>query len=419
MRLSLSPDGLPVAMGQFLALPPKEREVLAMLIAEAPSAVSKDKLLRTVWSGRPASDESLARCISQLRRRLPGVTIESLYGHGYRLVPGEEELDALFQNAAQAPSPALNAYLYANGLVQARTLPSLREALRILAELRQRYPRFAPAPVLQATAIAAGLSWGLAGELGCGTDEAFAHLDAAARIDADCPGMHACRAWLLDLGWRFGEAACCYALARSTAPHDIAARCYHARHLLALGEADQAVELLRPIPELQPYSVLNRHLYGLALFFAGRRDEALSEATHAAALHPRNAVAEGLRLLILLSESPGEDLLLQARRLAAGEQGAPYFTGVLAYALARCGRHDEALDQVSVARIADPLRLPGLAFCLAALAELGRVDEARQVVEALFATGSGPLPMALHDPLVAPLCRDGRVEAIRRSIIAG
>lgn len=87
-RLSLDPAQYPCLDGVPLPLPPKERQVLALLISASPTVVTKADFARGAWGGQPMSDESLARCIRQLRIRVPGCSdlLEVVYGVGYRLL---------------------------------------------------------------------------------------------------------------------------------------------------------------------------------------------------------------------------------------------------------------------------------------------------------------------------------------------
>lgn len=53
-----------------IALRPKSFEVLRLLLEHAGRIVSKDQLMRTVWPDVTVGDESLAQCISEIRRAL-------------------------------------------------------------------------------------------------------------------------------------------------------------------------------------------------------------------------------------------------------------------------------------------------------------------------------------------------------------
>jgi DNA-binding winged helix-turn-helix (wHTH) protein len=78
-------DGLLFYDGKGLHVPPKELQVLRVLVEAAGVLVSKDRLLDCVWPGGEVSEESLTRCICALRKIL-GVNrsyIKTIYGKGY------------------------------------------------------------------------------------------------------------------------------------------------------------------------------------------------------------------------------------------------------------------------------------------------------------------------------------------------
>lgn len=70
---------------------PKVFEVLLALACHDGNLVTRDDLIREVWSGRPTSDEPINRCLSQLRGHLddrskPHQYVETLQRRGYRLM---------------------------------------------------------------------------------------------------------------------------------------------------------------------------------------------------------------------------------------------------------------------------------------------------------------------------------------------
>lgn len=73
-----------------LSYQPKELAALCLLVQHAGELVTKEHLIDAVWGGSPASDESIARCISAIKSRLreacPGADtlIKTEYGRGYR-----------------------------------------------------------------------------------------------------------------------------------------------------------------------------------------------------------------------------------------------------------------------------------------------------------------------------------------------
>ena len=56
--------------GRAIELRPKSFEVLCLLAQNAERVVSRDELAAAVWRGRVATDESIAQCISDIRRAL-------------------------------------------------------------------------------------------------------------------------------------------------------------------------------------------------------------------------------------------------------------------------------------------------------------------------------------------------------------
>lgn len=68
-------------------LPPKELQVLHLLLASAGTLISKDLLLEHVWPRCDIGEESLTRCIYVLRRAFGAHKgyIQTVYGKGYRL----------------------------------------------------------------------------------------------------------------------------------------------------------------------------------------------------------------------------------------------------------------------------------------------------------------------------------------------
>lgn len=75
--------------GRTARLEPLVADVLAELIAHAGDLVSREHLLTRVWAGRVVVEESVTRCVTQIRRALgdtpPFRLVETLPKRGYRL----------------------------------------------------------------------------------------------------------------------------------------------------------------------------------------------------------------------------------------------------------------------------------------------------------------------------------------------
>ena len=93
--------------GTTLRLESKVMEVLLCLAEHAGEAVSKEKLLQTVWPGTFVSDDVLFRSVSELRRILEDdarepTIIQTIPKRGYRLVAPVEWVDEVQESKAEA-----------------------------------------------------------------------------------------------------------------------------------------------------------------------------------------------------------------------------------------------------------------------------------------------------------------------------
>lgn len=81
-------DGTLFRKGRRVRIPPKELAVLSLLLETSEEIITKDTILSRVWPDEIASDESLTRCIYNIRRLLKEDRefryIETVYGKGYR-----------------------------------------------------------------------------------------------------------------------------------------------------------------------------------------------------------------------------------------------------------------------------------------------------------------------------------------------
>jgi len=83
-------DGRLLHEGRPVALAPKERAVLRVLVDAGGRVVAKDELLDRAWPDEDVSESSLTRCMHTLRNQLGNGArgaecIETVYGQGYRL----------------------------------------------------------------------------------------------------------------------------------------------------------------------------------------------------------------------------------------------------------------------------------------------------------------------------------------------
>lgn len=402
MSLTIGDEGMLYSSGMPVPLPPKERGILAILMIRAPAVVPKDEVIRTVWNGRHTSDESLARCVSSLRRHLPGLRIESVYGVGYRLVSTSLQSDPTVQSMTGVPSSAANAYFYASNLIEIRTERAMQVAMETLGTLLTDHPDFAPGHVLAAHAIAIALAWGRLPNDGVALARAQAHLDAAERLRKDVPGALACRAWLSAIHWKFDEAERQFREAVEKHPGDANALVQQSWHLLACDRAPEALESLKRAQRLHPFAVVPGTFMATVLSHLERWDEAIAVCRRVATIYPTPPVAKFM-LLLQLNREPSPALVEQTRMGSNDPDTAALFASLHAYALSRCGQPEAARAAIDDALRWPPGRATERLFMAAPLVELGERDAAVRVIVESYESGYGYLPAFLRSPLLAPL----------------
>ena len=132
-------DGVARALGG-----PRQRMVLAVLLASANRVVSQDALIEAVWAGEPpeAAKAALHSYVSLLRKELGGEILRE--GNGYRVVVAQDALDAfLFERlvagardaVATDPGVALATLREALGLWQGSPYGDLGSAPALVAEV--------------------------------------------------------------------------------------------------------------------------------------------------------------------------------------------------------------------------------------------------------------------------------------------
>ncbi len=90
-----------------IELRPKSFEVLCLLAQNAERVVSRDELAAAVWRGRVATDESIAQCISDIRRALGDADqhlLQTVPRRGYMLKAPAQQMQAA-PAVVQVPAP--------------------------------------------------------------------------------------------------------------------------------------------------------------------------------------------------------------------------------------------------------------------------------------------------------------------------
>lgn len=400
-------DGFVCLRGVPLHLPPKERAVLHLLLVCWPDVVSKEVFANRIWPHQAMSDESLARCVAQLRPALTaqgGLTIRSVYRTGYRLtsectVTGSPALTAFpclsrLHHEATAQPRQVTTLLHARQLTHQRSGASLVRAQQLLRELIAQAPDYLAAKLALAECMTSAVSCGLKVQSDS-LRESLAQLRLIEAQAPDLPGLHTEMAHLLDCQWRFSEASDLHEQAASSAAPDDQALYYRGWHQLCIGRPQEAAESLRLALDLNPYSVTLGVLRARSLTACGELEAGLLQAEQVTRMAPDNLTAQVYLLGNRAFLEPRADLLDEAEKITPGPALWPFAASTLAYVFARCGSPDRArLVMAESAAEGVSMRVNHLA----ALICLGELRVAMALALAAARQGCGQLPLIINAP---------------------
>ncbi|UIN22250.1 winged helix-turn-helix domain-containing protein [Herbaspirillum frisingense] len=418
MPLRLNSRGIPTWRGTELDLPPKERAVLTQLIQNSPDPVSKDAIIQHAWMGdRSVSDDSLVRCISQLRKALPDAKIESVYGYGYRLLLARDSTG--FQ-----PVPSTNAsmaheqFLHASMLAQQHSAKPLKQAISVFRSITLTAPNFAPAKIGLAKTITTAMAIGLDSYVGVSQAEAIEHLEAAAVLVPDSPDLLSAQAWLRDSQWRFREARAMHIEALRMAPDNADALLFYGLHLSGTGRPEEAIGPLRRLLILRPYSIQIRAILARTLGMLNRYAEAMEEIAIAedhdyAGSSP---ALKGVKIMVSAAFEPTQRLAQIAEKLSSSTNIPPYARINLPYVLAQCGLLCKARNLVQERLQSCLPNSPEGILMVKDLVAIGEMEQAAERLLGAFTARFSYLPLFLQSPELAPLLTHPAVEKAYREM---
>ncbi|QEI08977.1 hypothetical protein FXN63_26355 [Pigmentiphaga aceris] len=390
-----------------LTLPPKARAALGLLLQEWPAVVPKRRFAQDIWRGA-MSDESLARCMTQLRNGLLGITrlkIRAIYGEGYQLqvvdpaapasaVPTPQSMHLRLLDTAMAAPALAETLLYARTLIQRYTPSSLLRAEDLLRGLIEHAPDYVPAKIAFAESLASQVSCGL-GLRPERIEEGLDLIDDAARRAPDATGLWSQRAHLLDCAWRFDEASLVHARALETGMADPITHYHHGWHLLACGRFDEAVQALSRAHSLAPLSRGLTTMLARAYTFVDQPENGLQYARKAYAEHPDSLQAHIYLLTYEAYVQPRAELIDQLMQIRLGPGSWSFAASSMAYGLARCGAFDAAA--AVIARHANDNPSMRATFT-SALLLLGETEAAHARIADAAELGCGFLPLSMRAP---------------------
>lgn len=398
--------------GEPIALPRKIAAALALLVARDGGLVTRDELADAVWGDRAPSDDSIARCLYQLRRLVPlgdgKLLVRTVHGSGFRFAVPLRKRRAGGKVSAQklldcAPSgEPFDLLQQARELVGKMMAHEVEAALAAVDHVLDRWPNYAPAWSFRADLhLLSAMRWfgaprdnalnaRLAAERAIALDAEYAPgwavLGAvAALVEDDVPQGLACleRAIVLD-----GD----YFMARG----------YHALALLSAGECLRAREEARRALARNSLSSRLQIWYPWTLFCSNAVEEALA---HLEAAVAGPFIVDSLECALAAAAAcvgQHDRALEVARHGVVRWRNQPWLMAGYAYVMARAGDPREAERELPELAAREGVSLPPSSLAPVYVA-LGRDEAARACVDRAYRLGD---PFASHmpyDPRLAPL----------------
>ncbi|MEA2564107.1 MAG: hypothetical protein QOH06_5611 [Acidobacteriota bacterium] len=414
--------------GRPVPLAPQSVETLRALVEHSGSLITKQELMDRVWPDRFVEENSLNKCVSELRkalgdRRLDPLFIETVARRGYRFLPG-----------VRRPAPGPMPPIVANG-------PQVRPiTVRVTVEmtLDEGQPRPGEDEIARRIAIALA-GGGARGERRDLRRRATRDTHAYRLYrEARCHVLrYTSTAWRKSLECYEGAIAQdpSFALAHADLAISSALACLYytsseevrqrarsaALQAVAidpgLGEAHLAMALVRCLLDwdwdgaersfhqalaLDPEQAWSHDYYGLFLMLMGRFREALPILERAVHLNPIRIAAKGDLGLYHLFTGAVEGSLSHHRRALELDPFCGLKRVDYARTLERAGRPDEAIAEGRATLQIDDV--PWARVWLArAHALAGRPEEARRILVPLGTAGVSPVfPALIHAALGEP-----------------
>ncbi|MDQ1901630.1 winged helix-turn-helix domain-containing protein [Paracoccus sp. WLY502] len=399
-------NGLLRHKGGVVRLPPKETRMLACLVEASGAIVPVHLLLDRVWGDEPVGPESLTRCMSMLRAQLARLTpepvIETFHRRGYRLVlPVKHyavEPTGVLQPIRQTPfRQAEELLLQAQQLIGRRSRIEVSMARERLGKAIEVDPNYLPALTAMADLHVTCAMRRYELPRHAGARAAAVASDTLERFP-EAAGAKAVLGFVRTVveGEVNGVALLNEAVQHE--PEGWIIRFYRGWALGGLGRFDEAVADMEEGLRLSPMNPgLVGGAFGHVLFCARRTQEALTLLREATPILPLTTTVHAVFTEVASWLGLHEEALAHGRATEELSEGASSLSVVLADALARAGRPDEA--RATLDRLAKQGDLgPVPSFVAAVQLALGHRDMARAALAQADEEGCTYRHLARWDP---------------------
>lgn len=405
--------------GQPIHLPPKEKGLLHLLLEARGQIVRKSELVAKIWEVNQASDESISRTVYRLRVSMASSggseVVETVYNSGFRItvpirVSNMDESSSLNAMTHSQRPNAVAALISAREFLARRSIEDIDAAASAVRHAISIDPSFSAAwsTLAEIRIFQAVRSLRPPREVGWLAKEA---VQSALEIDPKSAAALSIRGWIRSMIEQDGERGLLdLDAAVKHDPDYWAANLLRGWVLQAAGRHAEALLMMRRALELNPVGHSVNGILALYLMFSGDLDQALSVALELAKRFPTIDNAQGIAAVVCSVHGMHDEAIAFGRKAMRLAPHTPIMHTPLAYALAHCGRHDEARGVVNTIEMSN-LPRPTAALAPIYLA-LGDREKTIELLKDASERGVPQFAWTRDDPRLSALKRDPVVEQL-------
>ncbi|MGF7181560.1 hypothetical protein RBB76_13625 [Tunturiibacter psychrotolerans] len=243
--------------------------------------------------------------------------------------------------------------------------------------------------------------------------------EAAERAMALEPSMieaHTAYACALAMDWQWSEAEGEFERALTLGSHQGTYRQYSA-FLSVLGRYDEAWSYLQIAQQLDPFSYRQKVSYARFLYVSRLYEEAVEHFARPSSYGPLPLEVSALRALIEVQLGRHTEAMKLAQTLQRNVGGQPFFRGLIAEVVARCGEIEVAIKMIDDRRLFAP-ETPLSHFRRASLAlAIGDQKRAGRYLNQAFEEREAELPWAAVEPRFDEMRENEEFRAIVDAVV--
>lgn len=335
--------------GDKIHVPPKELQLLKILLRHRGRVVSLETIEQEIWPRQQVSYASIARCVYELRKILGDqdrAIVVSVPKRGYRFglaVSGRpaQVVGSTALKVAHGSTRAYSDFIEAGRQANTGTFRGLQRAVELFEKASEADPEFA---VAHAAIADCALFQGMRGYVHPAEafDMGLARTAQALELDAELASAHAVRGWFYCVADDLAKGFESLEFALSLDPEYARGVMYLSFAQRLAGMREESLETAYRAVELDPYAILHRRGLAWRMFCCGMPEEALEIERGMTRDYPEDAEAHGAFGIYAAFLGLHDEAVKATERAIHLADNSPGVMTLHTYALACAGRHDEA-----------------------------------------------------------------------------